>query len=289
MDIYQNCKLNNISFRKSEKGVECTINQTGVCATYPLLPAKFEPKAKVLLMDLDGTTVKSEEFWIYLIEKTVKKILKNEKFSFVEEDIPFVSGFSTIEHLTYAIQKYHAPCSVSEANGIYHEIAERELKEILEGGGNVSAFRPRENLKDFLLSVKSAGIKIGLVTSGLDYKAIPEIVSTFRLLNMGDPLSFYDAVITGGARKIQGQYGTLGELSVKPHPWVYAEIGHALAGENKENVVTLEDSSSGVLSSRLAGYGVIGLSDGNIMQSGIDSFCLTMTDSLEIVYKKIIG
>ena len=106
---------------------------------------------------------------------------------------------------------------------------------------------------------------------------------------MGDPLSFYDAVITGGARKIQGQYGTLGELSVKPHPWVYAEIGHALAGENKENVVTLEDSSSGVLSSRLAGYGVIGLSDGNITQSGIDSFCLTMTDSLEIVYKKIIG
>ena len=238
-------------------------------------------------MDLDGTTVKSEEFWIYLIEKTVKTMLKDEKFAFCEEDIPFVSGFSTIEHLTYALKKYHTKGSVSEANSIYHAIAERELKEILEGRGNVSAFKPRENIKEFLQEVKASGIKIGLVTSGLDYKAIPEIVSTFRLLDMGDPLDFYDAIITGGKRKIAGQYGTLGELSVKPHPWVYAEIGMSLAGDEKHKVVTLEDSSSGVLSSRLAGYGVLGLSDGNITQSGMQSFCLKMVDDLESVYKAI--
>ena len=287
MDNYKNCKLNNIYFRESENGVECTINQTGVCATYPLTPALFEPKAKALLMDLDGTTVQSEEFWIYIIEKTVKTLLKNEKFSFVEEDIPYVSGFSTIEHLTYAMKKYHVACDIATANATYHAIAEYELKEILEGRGNVSAFKPRENLKEFLLDVKGKGIKIGLVTSGLDYKAIPEIVSTFRLLNMGDPLNFYDAVITGGKRKIAGVYGTLGELSVKPHPWVYAEIGMALAGENKKNVITLEDSSSGVLSSRLAGYPVIGLSDGNIIQSGMESFCVNLTASLEEVFNLI--
>ena len=287
MDNYKNCKLNNIYFKEGESGVECTINQTGVCATYPLLPATFEPKAKALLMDLDGTTVQSEEFWIYLIEKTVKTLLKDEKFAFVEEDIPYVSGFSTIEHLTYAMKKYHVPCDLSKANATYHAIAEHELKEILEGRGNVSAFKPRENLKEFLTEVKGSGIKIGLVTSGLDYKAIPEIVSTFRVLNMGNPLDFYDAIITGGKRKIAGDYGTLGELSVKPHPWVYAEIGMALAGENKKNVITLEDSSSGVLSSRLAGYGVIGLSDGNIIKSGMESFCVKMTNSLEEVLKLI--
>ncbi len=288
MDNYKNCKLNNIYFREGKNGVECTINQTGVCATYPLLPAVFKPKAKALLMDLDGTTVQSEEFWIYLIEKTVKTLLKNEKFSFVEEDIPYVSGFSTIEHLTYAMKKYHLACDIATANATYHAIAEHELKEILEGRGNVSAFKPRENLKDFLMEVKGNGIKIGLVTSGLDYKAIPEIVSTFRVLNMGNPLDFYDAIITGGKRKIAGDYGTLGELSVKPHPWVYAEIGMALAGDNKENVITLEDSSSGVLSSRLAGYGVIGLSDGNIIQSGMVSFCVKMVDSLEPILSIIV-
>ena len=185
------------------------------------------------------------------------------------------------------LKKYHTKGSVSEANSIYHAIAERELKEILEGRGNVSAFKPRENIKEFLQEVKASGIKIGLVTSGLDYKAIPEIVSTFRLLDMGDPLDFYDAIITGGKRKIAGQYGTLGELSVKPHPWVYAEIGMSLAGDEKHKVVTLEDSSSGVLSSRLAGYGVLGLSDGNITQSGMQSFCLKMVDDLESVYKAI--
>lgn len=288
MDNYKNCKLNNIYFREGENGVECTIDQTGVCATYPLKPATFEPRAKALLMDLDGTTVQSEEFWIYLIEKTVKSLLKNEKFAFTEEDIPYVSGFSTIEHLTYAMKKYRVDSDLSKANAAYHAIAEHELKEILEGRGNVSAFKPRENLKEFLQEVKGNGIKIGLVTSGLDYKAIPEIVSTFRVLNMGDPLAFYDAIITGGKRKIAGDYGTLGELSVKPHPWVYAEIGMSLAGDNKKNVITLEDSSSGVLSSRLAGYGVIGLSDGNIYKSGMQSFCVKMADSLQDVLKTIL-
>ena len=287
MDNYKNCKLNNIYFREGEKGLECTIDQTGVCATYPLKPAMFEPKAKALLMDLDGTTVQSEEFWIYLIEKTVKTLLKNEKFAFTEEDIPFVSGFSTIEHLTYAMNKYHVPCDITKANATYHAIAEHELKEILEGRGNVSAFKPRENLKEFLSEVKGNGIKIGLVTSGLDYKAIPEIVSTFRVLNMGNPLDFYDAIITGGKRKIEGDYGTLGELSVKPHPWVYAEIGMALAGENKRNVVTLEDSSSGVLSSRLAGYPVVAFEDGNVLQSGLQSFCLKTVNAFDDVWRII--
>ena len=149
MDNYKNCKLNNIYFQEGADGIKCTIDQTGVCATYPLKPAVFEPKAKALLMDLDGTTVQSEEFWIYLIEKTIKTLLKNDKFAFVEEDIPFVSGFSTIEHLTYAMNKYHVNSDMTTANSTYHAIAEKELKEILEGRGNVSAFKPREGLKDF--------------------------------------------------------------------------------------------------------------------------------------------
>ncbi len=286
---YKNCKLNNIYFNETENGVTCTVDQTGVCATYPLTEAVFEPKAKVLLMDLDGTTVKSEEFWIYLIQKTIRTISKNPDFTFSEEDIPHVSGFSTVEHLTYAINKYNILCDAATANAAYHAIAERELNEILEGRGNVSAFRPREGLKDFLLSVKAEGIKIGLVTSGLDYKAAPEIVSVFRLLGMGDPTEFYDAIITGGKRKIKGQYGTLGELSSKPHPWIYSEIGIMLGGNDKSRIVALEDSSSGVLAARLAGYATIGLSDGNILKSNMQSFCLETADSLSRVEKIITG
>ena len=76
-------------------------------------------------------------------------------------------------------------------------LSDAELEKIMKGEGRIDAFKPAEGLKEFLLGVKSCGIKIGLATSGLDYKAIPEIVAAFRTLRMGDPLAFYDSVITG--------------------------------------------------------------------------------------------
>ena len=42
------------------------------------------------------------------------------------------------------------------------------------------------------------GIKIGLVTSVLYEKAMPEIISVFKQLVMGDSIDFYDAIITAG-------------------------------------------------------------------------------------------
>ena len=164
---------------------------------------------------------------------------------------------------------------------MYHQLAEYELNEIMKGRGNVEAFKPRKGLKEFLLLLKSKGIKIGLVTSGLDYKAIPEIQSTFRNLNMGDPLKFYDAIITGGRRKDGNDYGTIGEIAAKPHPYVYSEIALGLGITNKEEAIVLEDSSSGLISARLAGFNVIGLSDGNLIKSGLDKECLFMANNFE--------
>ena len=133
--------------------------------------------------------------------------------------------------------------------------------------------------------MKKKGIKIGLVTSGLDYKAIPEILSVFRNLDMGDPLEFYDAIIMGGKRKQKGQYGTIGELAAKPHPWVYAELALGLGVEKKGQAIVLEDSSAGLISGRLAGFDVIGFNDGNIAQSGMAEQTFSMVDSLQDVLK----
>ena len=281
-------KLSGIEIAHTQGGFDCRIRQNGLDITYHVKDAEFQPRAKALLMDLDGTSVKSEEFWVWLIEKTVREISGNPRFSFSEEDIPFVSGYTTVQHLSYCIEKYGLQKDVYEANAVYHRLANYELNEIMQGRGNVSAFKPREGLKDFLLEVKAAGIKIGLVTSGLDYKAIPEILCVFRTLNMGDPLAFYDAVITGGKRKTAGQYGTVGELAAKPHPWIYAEIGAALAGDERQRVIALEDSSSGVISARTAGYAVIGLKDGNIIPSGADRLCWSMADGFADVLKMIL-
>ncbi len=284
---YTQYKVNGIRFAEQNGRTTCTIDQCGVEATYPLSDGNFCGKAKYVLMDLDGTTVKSEEFWIWLIEKTVKKLLGKPTFTLAEEDIPYVSGFSTIEHLEYCIKKYGIPQTAIEANGVYHEIAETELNEILQGRGNVSAFRPREGLKEFLTELKGRGVKIGLATSGLDYKAIPEILSTFRILNMGDPTEFYDAIVTGGKRKIPGQYGTIGEMAAKPHPWVYAEMAMGLGVADKSQAVVLEDSSSGLISGRLAGFDVIGFKDGNILSSGMAEQTYAMVDGFNDVLRYI--
>ena len=283
---FDELKLSGVKLFEKDGQKYAEINQTGIDAIYKIPTTKFSPKAKAVLMDLDGTTVKSEEFWIYLIEKTVQKIIGNTSFNFSDEDIPFVSGYSTLQHLKYCIDKYELKIDVSDANKIYHAIAETELKEILKGGGNINAFKPRDGLKDFLTQLKSDGIKIGLVSSGLEYKAIPEIVSAFRVLKMGNPLDFYDAVMLGGKRKIKGQYGTMGETCAKPHPYIYYETGESLCRE-REKVITIEDSSAGVISSIVAGYEVIGFRDGNIVSSHADSLCHKCVNDFSEIYETI--
>ena len=259
-------------------------------AIYPLEDAEFKAPAEAVLMDLDGTSVHSEAFWIWVIEQTTARLLGNPKFTLEPADEPHVSGHSVSEHLQYCIKKYCPGKTVEEARTHYFDITHRELKEILAGKGRVDAFQPAPGLKKFLLKLKEAHIRIGLVTSGLYEKAWPEIVAAFRTLKMGDPLDFYDAIISAGFAIRKGQVGTLGELEPKPHPWLYAEtarIGLGLTSAKRNRVVGMEDSGSGVVSIRLAGFGAIGVGGGNIEKSGtrplLFASCNTLTDALPVI------
>lgn len=257
---------------------------------YTMPAAHFMPKAAAVLMDLDGTTLDSEPFWVSIIEKTVRRLAKNDKISFEQSDIPFVSGHTTIEHLSYGIEKYCPGANIDLALQYYNEITEYEINEILQGRGNMAAFRPKEGLKDFLLKLKSENVKIGLVTSGVIKKAMPEIVSVFKQLNLGDPTEFYDCIITGGISKLGKGYSTLGEMAAKPHPWLYSEVAKlGLKAQDAYRVIGIEDSSAGVVSLRLAGYSVLGLNDGNIKQSGYKFLCKDMIDCLEQALPIILG
>ena len=158
-----------------------------------------------------------------------------------------------------------------------------EMDEIMKGRGKQDAFTPAPGLKEFLTTVKNEGIKIGLVTSGLYEKAMPEIISAFRQLDMGDPVDFYDAIITAGYALRKGQTGTLGELAPKPHPWLYAEtarVGLGIPFERRHKVIGIEDSSAGVVSIKLAGFSCVGISGGNIQQAGVDDMCDYKIDNL---------
>ena len=252
-------------------------------AYYPLHPVNRNGKIKAVLMDLDGTSVRSEEFWIWIIEKTTASMLDDESFKLEESDIPFVSGHSVSEHLQYCIDKYCPGESLDKARNFYFDHVNREMKEIMEGRGRKNAFVPQEGLKEFLLALKAKGIKIGLVTSGLYEKAMPEILSAFRALDMGEPTDFYDAIISAGYPLRKGSVGTLGELSPKPHPWLYAEtcaVGLGVGFDERGSVIAIEDSGAGVCSARIAGYTTIGLAGGNIKESGTMPMCSRYCNNL---------
>ena len=281
-------KIDIIEF--DDKKLCCVKSGMGYPALYPMHKTHFEPKAEAILMDLDGTSVHSEEFWMWVIEQTTARLLDNRNFKREREDEPFISGHSVSEHLKYMIDKYAKGASLEQAREYYFEIVNYEMNEILKGRGKQNAFTPAPHLKEFLTSVKNEGIKIGLVTSGLYEKAMPEIISAFKQLNMGDPTEFYDCIITAGQALKKGQTGTLGELEAKPHPWLYAETARAGLGipfERRHKVIGIEDSSAGVVSIKLAGFSCAGISGGNIEKSGVgelgDYRINDLTDLLDII------
>ena len=255
----------------------------GYGAYYPLHSVNRKGKIKAVLMDLDGPSVRSEEFWIWIMEKTTASMLDDESFKIEDSDIPFVSGHSVSEHLQYCIDKYCPGESLDKARNFYFEHVNHEMKEIMEGRGRKNSFVPQEGLKEFLLAIKAKGIKIGLVTSGLYEKAMPEILSAFRTLDMGEPTDFYDAIISAGYPLRKGSVGTLGELSPKPHPWLYAEtcaVGLGINFDERNSVIAIEDSGAGVCSARIAGYTTIGLAGGNIKESGTMPMCSRYCNNL---------
>ncbi len=252
-------------------------SSSGWPAYYPVHPVEIRKPVKAVLMDLDGTSVQSEHFWIWIIELTTASLLGDKSFSLESSDLSHVSGHSVSEHLQYCINKYCPGKSLVEARRLYFEHTHREMKEIMEGRGKADAFTPTPGLKDFLMILKDQQIKIGLVTSGLYEKAMPEIISAFRQLKMGDPVDFYDAIITAGFPMRKGRdVGTLGELEPKPHPWLYAEVakvGLGLNFEDRNHIVGIEDSGAGVCSIVLAGFACVGMAGGNIIESGTRSLC----------------
>lgn len=281
-------KLGPVEFIEKDGEMFGRVRTCGVTADYLLAPVHSKRPLEAIMTDLDGTTLYSEEFWMYVIERTVKKMLKNDKFSFCDDDVPFVSGYSTADHLGYCIEKYAQGYDLMQALSLYHSIAEEELSLIMKGEGRTDAFHPADGLKEFLTEVKRRKIKIGLVTSGADYKAIPEITAVFRTLGMGDPLKFYDAIITGGTRNGTGNYGTMGEVAAKPHPWVYTELAYmGLKISRPENVLGIEDSAAGVMALRFAGFPAVGVNRGNIKQSGLDSLCEKKVNALSEVLELI--
>jgi beta-phosphoglucomutase-like phosphatase (HAD superfamily) len=282
-------KVEFVAFR--DHALAHVTSALGYGAYYPIHPTSLEKPVRAVLMDLDGTSVHSEGFWIWIIERTTAGLLDDPGFELEQVDLPYVSGHSVSEHLQYCIAKYCPNRTLEEARTLYFEHTRREMAAILEGRGRADAFVPAPGLRSFLLSLKERGIQIGLVTSGLYEKAYLEIVAAFRAMGLGDPRHFYDSIITAGFPLRRGEVGTLGELSPKPHPWLYAEVARVGLGipfEERTRVVGIEDSGAGVCAIRLAGFSVVGLAGGNIVESGTRALCHSYCQELSQALNAIL-
>jgi beta-phosphoglucomutase-like phosphatase (HAD superfamily) len=276
-------KVEVIAF--ADRSLAYVKSELGCPAYYPIHESALKKPVKAALMDLDGTTVRSEAFWVSIIEKTVRAVSGDAGFSFRAEDLPFVSGHSVSEHLSYCVGKYAPKASLASAREMYTRLAAAEMRGILEGKAVSSAFEPAPGVRSFLRLLKARGVKAALATSGLFEKAFPEIASAFESMGMGDPLAFYDSIVTAGTSLGKGRAGTLGELCAKPHPWLYSEsgiVGLGIPFEERGHVIGVEDSGAGVCALRLAGYFTIGLAGGNIIESGARGMCNAYCGSFRI-------
>lgn len=271
-----------IRFFKNEENVFAEVRSPrDLPVIYPVEQTLFKKPVKALLMDLDGTTIMSEEYWIEAIQEAVRRLTKQKAFTFTTEDLPHVAGYSTREHLDYCIKKYNIAISINQAVAVYAEVHEEWLRRIEHDSSEL--LKPNQGLKELLLTLKAKEIKVALVTAASERKAMLEIRSVFKQLELGDPFEFYDAIVTAGKTSSLTTPGTIGSLASKPHPWLYLEaarIGLGLNKEDRNQIVGVEDSAAGVVSLKLAGFPAIGVKGGNIVPSGLKPLLLEECSSL---------
>ena len=118
-------KVEFISF--GTHSLACVKSAIAYPVYYPVHPVKTEYPLNAVLMDLDGTTVRSEDFWVWIIEMSTASMLGNPKFQLEDADLPFVSGHSVSEHLQYCIDKYCPGASLEKARNFYFEHTHREM------------------------------------------------------------------------------------------------------------------------------------------------------------------
>ena len=264
---------------------------------FALLPVTIQAPLKAVLFDLDGTCVKSEPLWIAVILAVTNEMRQRENLpareSFEPDDMPHVSGRTVPEHLAYCRAKFFPHGSAEGARRVYDRItkSDDEMEAIgaaLRSKGK-SPYEPAAGLKELLLELRGRGVKIAMVTSGLYYKAWPEVEEAFRKMNLGDPLEFLDGLITAGQRVEKGRAGTMGDAIAKPWPNIYLETARALGlrSELSAHFVVVGDSASDVGSARTAGLAAIGVEGGNIDEAGVRQMCFRMARDLHEVWRML--
>lgn len=261
-------------------------NNIGIYPSFALNDVQMKAPLKGVLFDLDGTCVKSEKFWIAVILKSVNIERQRANMPplerFEREELPYISGKTVPEHLLYCIERYAPHSTLDQMQMVYTEIAEEYMVRLNNNELDIEAFQPADGLKEMFTMLKRSGVKIGIVTSGLYYKAMPELEQAMDSMELGDATQYFDAILTSGTLAKKGECGTMGNAIAKPWPNIYFEAAQVIGFtmDQRHHFVGVGDSSSDIGSLRFMGTPVIGVGDGNIERAGVKSMCTEFVEDL---------
>lgn len=190
---------------------------------------------KGLLLDFDGTLIDSDPALVDLWVDVCK-----EKNSPVNSD-----------HIGKLVQGRPATKIIVD---LFPGIEQNEITAILkelEAKEEVALYKMMEGACDFLHAVSSLGITLGIVTSSWQAKV-------WNVLNRYNIGHLFSVIVTREE---------VSNLKPDPEPYILAE---KLIGINRNNLLAVEDSRTGIVSAKAAGMRCIGYGTESLIEHGAD-------------------
>ena len=105
----------------------------GYPAYYPVHPVSLEKPVRAVLMDLDGTSVRSEDFWVGIIQQTTASLLGDPGFQLSPGRPALCLRPQRLRAPGLLPRQVRCPAkTVEEARAVYFRARRREMQAILD-------------------------------------------------------------------------------------------------------------------------------------------------------------
>ena len=186
-------------------------------------------KFKGAIFDLDGTILDSSSVWM----KVDKDFFNEQNMSVPSDYLENISAMNIYDIAKYTINTYHLNYSINELVDKWNEMARREYEE------NV-VIKPY--VKEYIMSLKSNGVKIGIATALDDFLFIP-------------------CLKRNGIYDLFDDHRSLSKMkNGKDSPDIYLDVAKSL-GVNPNECMVFEDIYKGCKSAKSVGFYVVGVKD----------------------------
>lgn len=184
-------------------------------------------KLSAVIFDLDGTILEDEDEYGKAFNKVLKSLGVNS-----EKDYPQEKGIGVKENWDNLIKKYSIKTDKTP-----YMLADETQKEYLQ---LISEVTVRPGFDEFVEKLKDSGVAVALATSNT-WEQVDKILDVTNLMRIFNVVTTSDEVVFS-----------------KPDPGIFTLTADKL-GQEREECLVIEDSSSGVEAARGCGMKVVGI------------------------------